>query len=50
MSDEMNEKRVRGEGWKRAYETVRDEILTLALAPGALLSVLICRAPPSAKH
>ena len=37
MSDELSEKRVRGEGWKRAYETVRDEILSLTLAPGTYL-------------
>jgi DNA-binding GntR family transcriptional regulator len=37
MSDEQEPKRAKGMGVKLAYETLRDEILTLALPPGALL-------------
>lgn len=37
MSAEQDQKRVKGSGVRVAYETLRDEILTLALAPGALL-------------
>jgi DNA-binding GntR family transcriptional regulator len=35
--DETEPKRAKGTGVKFAYETLRDEILTLALPPGALL-------------
>ncbi len=37
MSEENEGRRVRGMGLKLAYETLRDEILTLALEPGSLL-------------
>lgn len=37
MSDEAEPKRAKGTGVKLAYETLRDEILSLVLAPGALL-------------
>ncbi|MEZ5775868.1 MAG: GntR family transcriptional regulator [Hyphomicrobiaceae bacterium] len=37
MQDHAELKRVRGTGWKSVYETLREEILTLALAPGQLL-------------
>lgn len=37
MSDEDAGRRVRGMGLKLAYETLRDEILTLAMEPGSLL-------------
>lgn len=37
MSEEPEPKRAKGTGVKLAYETIRDEILTLALPPGALL-------------
>ena len=37
MSAEQDQKRVKGSGVKVAYETLRDEILSLTLAPGALL-------------
>lgn len=37
MSDDAEPKRAKGTGVKYAYETLRDEILSLALAPGALL-------------
>jgi DNA-binding GntR family transcriptional regulator len=37
MTDGNADKRVRGTGWKRAYETIRDEILALTLAPGTYL-------------
>ena len=35
--DETEGRRAKGTGAKFAYETIRDEILTLALAPGQLL-------------
>ena len=37
MADETEPKRAKGTGVKFAYETLRDEILTLKLDPGALL-------------
>ena len=37
MSAEQDQKRIKGSGVKVAYETLRDEILSLVLAPGALL-------------
>ncbi|PDT37052.1 MULTISPECIES: GntR family transcriptional regulator [Sinorhizobium] len=37
MSDETETKRARGTGWKNVYETLRNEILALTLAPGQLL-------------
>ena len=37
MEDDIAVKRAKGSGWKLAYETLRDEILSLALAPGQLL-------------
>ncbi|MDB5659274.1 MAG: putative transcriptional regulator, GntR family [Cypionkella sp.] len=37
MSDETEIKRAKGTGAKFAYEAIRDEILSLTLAPGALL-------------
>lgn len=37
MSDEAEPKRVKGTGVKFAYETLRDEILSLGLQPGAVL-------------
>ncbi|PDS76238.1 GntR family transcriptional regulator [Rhizobium sp. L43] len=37
MSDESEVKRIRGTGWKNVYETLRNEILSLALPPGQLL-------------
>jgi DNA-binding GntR family transcriptional regulator len=37
MTDERDQKRVKGSGVKVAYETLRDEILSLSLPPGALL-------------
>lgn len=37
MSDDAEPKRAKGTGVKLAYETLRDEILSLALPPGALL-------------
>ncbi|KAF0172289.1 MAG: putative transcriptional regulator protein [Rhodobacteraceae bacterium] len=37
MEDDIAVKRAKGTGWKLAYETLRDEILSLALAPGQLL-------------
>ena len=37
MSAEQDQKRVKGSGVKVAYETLRDEILSLTLAPGVLL-------------
>lgn len=37
MSDELEVKRIRGTGWKSVYETLRNEILSLALPPGQLL-------------
>ncbi|WP_164924504.1 GntR family transcriptional regulator [Sinorhizobium fredii] len=37
MSDEIEMKRARGTGWKNVYETLRNEILALTLAPGQLL-------------
>ncbi|OAP36926.1 GntR family transcriptional regulator [Sinorhizobium glycinis] len=37
MSDEIEVKRARGTGWKNVYETLRNEILALTLAPGQLL-------------
>lgn len=37
MSEESEPKRAKGTGVKLAYETLRDEILSLVLAPGALL-------------
>ena len=37
MGDEVEPKRVKGTGVKFAYETLRDEILTLDLQPGAVL-------------
>ena len=37
MSDEIEIKRARGTGWKNVYETLRNEILALKLAPGQLL-------------
>lgn len=37
MAAEAEPKRAKGTGVKFAYETLRDEILSLALAPGALL-------------
>lgn len=37
MSDEAEPKRVKGTGVKFAYETLRDEILSLGLSPGAVL-------------
>jgi len=37
VSDESEVKRIRGTGWKSVYETLRNEILSLALPPGQLL-------------
>ncbi len=37
MSEDLEPKRAKGTGVKLAYETLRDEILSLALPPGALL-------------
>ncbi|MEX2693179.1 GntR family transcriptional regulator [Rhizobium mongolense] len=37
MSEESEVKRTRGTGWKNVYETLRNEILALTLAPGQLL-------------
>jgi DNA-binding GntR family transcriptional regulator len=37
MDDGKDQKRVKGSGVKVAYETLRDEILSLSLPPGALL-------------
>jgi DNA-binding GntR family transcriptional regulator len=37
MQVELEAKRVKGTGVRRAYETLRDEILSLSLVPGALL-------------
>ncbi len=37
MSDEMEIRRVRGTGWKNIYDTLREEILSLTLAPGTPL-------------
>lgn len=37
MSDELEPKRAKGMGVRFAYETLRDEILSLQLPPGALL-------------
>jgi len=37
MSEEVEPKRVKGSGVKFAYETLRDEILSLHLQPGAVL-------------
>lgn len=37
MSDELEVKRIRGTGWKNVYDTLRNEILALALPPGHLL-------------
>lgn len=37
MDGAVEPRRVKGTGWKFAYETLRDEILSLALAPGQLL-------------
>ena len=37
MEEDTTTKRAKGTGWKLAYETLRDEILALALAPGQLL-------------
>ncbi len=37
MSEESEVKRIRGTGWKNVYETLRNEILSLALPPGQLL-------------
>ena len=37
MEEDIAVKRAKGTGWKLAYETLRDEILSLALAPGQLL-------------
>lgn len=37
MADETDTRRVKGTGAKFAYETLRDEILTLKLGPGQLL-------------
>lgn len=37
MSDETEPRRIKGTGVKLAYDTLRDEILSLTLEPGALL-------------
>lgn len=37
MSDEAELKHAKGSGWKYVYQTLHDEILALALAPGQLL-------------
>jgi DNA-binding GntR family transcriptional regulator len=37
MSEDLEPKRAKGAGVKLAYQTMRDEILSLALRPGALL-------------
>jgi DNA-binding GntR family transcriptional regulator len=37
MADDIDTRRTKGTGAKFAYETLRDEILTLQLAPGQLL-------------
>jgi len=37
VSDEIENKRVRGTGWKNVYDTLRNEILALTLPPGQLL-------------
>ncbi|WP_192356670.1 FCD domain-containing protein [Mesorhizobium mediterraneum] len=37
MSDDLEVKRARGTGWKSVYDTLRNEILSLALQPGQLL-------------
>lgn len=35
--EELEQKRTRGTGWKSVYDTLRNEILALALTPGQLL-------------
>ncbi len=37
MNSEVEPRRVKGTGWKYAYETLRNEILALVLEPGQLL-------------
>jgi DNA-binding GntR family transcriptional regulator len=37
MATDQDQKRIKGSGVRLAYDTLRDEILTLTLAPGALL-------------
>src|SRR5690349_13634729 len=37
MSDNAENSRTRGSGWKNVYETLRNEILALTLPPGQLL-------------
>jgi DNA-binding GntR family transcriptional regulator len=37
VDDQAEVKRTKGSGWKLAYETLRDEILSLTLEPGQLL-------------
>lgn len=37
MADEADLKHAKGSGWKYVYQTLHDEILALALAPGQLL-------------
>lgn len=37
VSEETQTKRAKGTGWKSVYETLRNEILALTLAPGQLL-------------
>jgi DNA-binding GntR family transcriptional regulator len=37
MTDDSEIRRAKGTGWRLAYETLRDEILTLALQPGQTL-------------
>lgn len=37
MSEDGEPRRLKGTGWRLAYDTLRDEILSLALEPGQLL-------------
>ncbi len=37
LSEDSDGRRAKGSGWKSVYETLRNEILTLELAPGQLL-------------
>jgi DNA-binding GntR family transcriptional regulator len=37
MASDRDQKRTKGSGVKLVYDRLRDEILSLALAPGALL-------------
>lgn len=56
MTEVGEPKRLKETGWKFAYETLRDEILSLALAPGRRLDETTsptgsaCRARRSARR